>query len=163
MTGQSDKTREETVEDLVRRIYGLGALRRELMRHALAELGTQGFTSLGIVHVHGPVRVSDVAARLGVDMSVASRQVNALVSAGYLTREPDPDDRRAHVLEVTEAGTQVLGESHRRMVHAFGRSLEGWTESEIETLTAGLGRLYEDFAARTDAPAHTDEGKEARR
>ena len=163
MTEQRDQTREQTVEDLVRRVYGLGALRRELMRHALAELGTQGFTSLGIVHVHGPVRVSDVATRLGVDMSVASRQVNALVSAGYLTREPDPDDGRASVLAVTEAGAQVLGESHRRMVHTFGRWLEGWSDAEIDALTAGLGRLYEDFADRPDAAAHTVESKGARR
>src|SRR3954451_6422059 len=99
----------------------MGVVRRELGRHALAELGSQGFTALAIVHVHGPVRVSDVAQHLAVDLSVASRQVSALISAGYVEKQPDPDDARATLLSVTGDGRRVLEESHRRMVHAFGR------------------------------------------
>ena len=51
-----------SVEALVRELYSLGAARREIARHALDELGSQGFLALGIAYRHGPVRVSDVAA-----------------------------------------------------------------------------------------------------
>src|SRR3954464_8738477 len=108
----------DTVENLVRQLYGLGVVRREIGRHALAELGSQGFTALAIVHKHGPVRISDVAHRLNIDLSVASRPVAALEAAGYIRREPDEDDRRARRVTVTEAGSRVLTESHRRMVEA---------------------------------------------
>ena len=134
-----------TIEDLVRQLYGLGTVRREIGRHALAELGSQGFTALGVVHVHGPMRVSDVAQHLAVDMSVASRQVNALIGAGYLEKQPDRDDARATLLSTTGDGKRVLEESHRRMVHAFGRVLEGWSDEEIESLTGSLERLRNDF------------------
>jgi DNA-binding MarR family transcriptional regulator len=135
----------ETIENLVRQLYGLGTVRREIGRHALAELGSQGFTALGVVHVHGPIRVSDVAQHLAVDLSVASRQVRALIDAGYVDREPYPDDARATLVSTTDAGRRVLEESHRRMVHAFGRVLDGWSDEDIAALTRSLERLRSDF------------------
>jgi DNA-binding MarR family transcriptional regulator len=140
----------DTVENLVRQLYGLGTIRREIGRHALAELGSQGFTALAIVHVEGPVRVSDVAHRLAVDLSVASRQVRALIDAGYVEREPDENDARATLLSTTEDGRRVLEESHRRMVHAFGRVLEDWSEEDVASLAAALDRLRNDFSRTTD-------------
>src|SRR5918997_4278385 len=103
-------------EDLVIALYRLGLVQRSIARHALAELGSQGFTALAVIHRLGHARVSDVAEQLSVDLSVASRQVAALVRAGYVEREPDPDDRRASRLKTTAAGTRVLTDSHRRMV-----------------------------------------------
>jgi DNA-binding MarR family transcriptional regulator len=132
------------VEDLVRSLYRLGMVQRELARHALAELGTQGFVALGVIHLNGPVRVSDVAQRLNVALSVASRQVTALERAGYVERDTDPEDGRAHRVSATDAGRAVLEESHRRMVHAFGRALEGWSAKEITALSESLERLRED-------------------
>ena len=134
------------VEDLVISLYRLGLVQREIARHALAELGTQGFTALAIVHREGPVRVSDVDERLRIDLSVASRQVAALVTAGYAEREADPDDRRSYRISATERGTRVLRESHRRMVQAFERPLASWPEDDIVALAAGLDHLREDFA-----------------
>jgi len=131
------------VEDLVRSLYRLGMVQRELARHALAELGTQGFVALGVIHVHGPVRVSDVAQRLNVALSVASRQVTALERAGYVERDTDPEDGRAHRVSATDAGRTVLEESHRRMVHAFSRALEGWSAADIRALSESLERLRE--------------------
>jgi DNA-binding MarR family transcriptional regulator len=139
------------VEDLVISLYRLGLVQREIARHALAELGSQGFTALAIVQRDGPVRVSDVAERLRIDLSVASRQVAALVAAGYAEREADPDDRRSYRITATERGTRVLRESHRHMVEAFARPLAAWPEDEVLALAARLDRLREDFA---DPAAH---------
>ena len=109
-------TSTDTVQQLVRQLYGLGLVQREINRHALAQLGSQGFAALAIVGLHGPLRVSDVAARLHVDLSVASRQVAALDRAGHVTRSPDGDDRRALVVALTDGGRDVLRDTHRRMV-----------------------------------------------
>jgi DNA-binding MarR family transcriptional regulator len=151
MTSTAATTSTTAVEDLVISLYRLGLVQREIARHALAELGSQGFTALAIVQRDGPVRVSDVAERLRVDLSVASRQVAALVAAGYAEREADPDDRRSYRITATERGTRVLRESHRRMVEAFARPLAAWPEDEVLALAARLDRLREDFA---DPAAH---------
>lgn len=139
------------VEDLVKAVYGLGSVRRELSRHALAEIGTQGFTALAAVHLHGPIRVSDVAARLNVDRSVASRQLAALGNAGYVVSETDDEDGRALRLSTTDAGQRALEESHRRMVHVFSHTLADWTDDEIALLTHGVARLNADFEATAPA------------
>jgi DNA-binding MarR family transcriptional regulator len=144
------------IEALVRQLYGLGMVNREIGRHALAELGTQGFTALAVIQVHGPLRVSDVAQRLGVDLSVASRQIASLTAEGYVERRIDASDRRAQLVAATPAGRQVLRESHRRMVAAFTRVLDSWTDEDVDTLTRGLERLRDDYAqlaaAATSAP-----------
>ena len=143
------------IEALVRQLYGLGMVRRDIERHALAQLGTQGFTALAVIQVHGPLRVSEVAQRLGVDLSVASRQIASLAAEGYVERREDDRDRRAHMVAVTATGRRVLRESHRRMVAAFTRVLEDWSDADVSALTGGLERLREDFvrtaAARSDA------------
>ncbi len=143
--------KSDAVEHLVRSLYRLGLVQRELSRHALSELGSQGFLALGVIRVNGPVRVSDVAHALSVVLSVASRQVAALERAGDVAREADPEDGRAHRVSATEAGRRVLEESHRRMVGAFSGALEDWTEQEVEALSAALERLREDVQHATTA------------
>lgn len=145
------------IEALVRQLYGLGMVRRDIERHALAQLGTQGFTALAAIQVHGPLRVSDVAQSLGVDLSVASRQIAALVAEGYVERREDDRDRRAQMVAVTRAGRKVLRESHRRMVAAFEHVLESWSDEDVDALTGGLERLREDFARLAAAHSHAQQ------
>jgi DNA-binding MarR family transcriptional regulator len=147
------------IEALVRQLYGLGMVRRGIERHALAELGTQGFTALAVIQRYGPLRVSEVAQRLGVDLSVASRQIASLASEGYVERREDDRDRRAQMVAVTSAGRRVLRESHRRMVVAFTHVLEDWSDDDVDALTGGLERLRDDFARA--AAAHSQATKEA--
>jgi hypothetical protein len=73
---------------LVRQLYGLGMVNREIGRHALAELGTPGFTGLAVIQVDGPLRVSDVAQRLGMDLSLASRQIASLATCCTMPTRP---------------------------------------------------------------------------
>jgi DNA-binding MarR family transcriptional regulator len=133
------------VEELVRQLQGLGTVRREIGRHALAELGTQGFNALAAIHGAGSLRVSEVASVLQVDLSVASRQVGALATSGYVERRVDADDRRAQRLALTATGERALQEAHRRMVAAFAEVLTDWTPAELAGLAAGLDRLRADF------------------
>ena len=77
--------------------------------------------------------------------------VGALISAGYVEREADERDRRAAVVSLTDAGRQVLKESHRRMVHAFAEALGDWSEEDLERLSAGVARLNNDFAMQMEA------------
>jgi DNA-binding MarR family transcriptional regulator len=132
------------------KLYGLGKVRREISRQALAELGTQGFTALAVVHSDGPMRLSDVAAQLGIDVSVASRQLSALIDAGYVARASSRRDRRAQLVEATGAGRRALEESHRRMVAVLGDVLGRWSVQELDALSEGLARLSLDFARRHD-------------
>ena len=145
------------IEALVRQLYGLGMVQRDIGRHAMAELGTQGFHALAVLQVHGPLRVSDVAQRLGVDLSVASRQIASLAAEGYVERREDARDRRAQLVAVTPSGRRALRESHRRMVAAFTQVLESWSDEDVNALSSGLERLRDDFARLSAAPTSQKE------
>jgi DNA-binding MarR family transcriptional regulator len=134
-------------EDLVIALYRLGLVQRRLARDALADLGSQGFTALALIHRHGPARVSELAEHMSVTLPVASRQVAALVQAGYVEREPDPDDGRAQRLRASDAGARVLSGSRARMLEAATPALQRWSDAEIAALAGQLERLREDFAA----------------
>ena len=53
---------------------------------------------------HGPLRLTDLAARLMLDKSTTSRVVRTLVKKRYAEQHTDADDRRATALRATKAG-----------------------------------------------------------
>ncbi|MHB8593804.1 MAG: MarR family winged helix-turn-helix transcriptional regulator, partial [Acidimicrobiales bacterium] len=56
----------------------------------------------------GPVRISDLAVTLDLDLSTVSRQVRHLVDTGLVTREADPGDGRACLVGLSDRGRAVL-------------------------------------------------------
>jgi DNA-binding MarR family transcriptional regulator len=138
------------IEPLVRAVYGLTALKRDMPRLAGFDHPI-GLVPLAVVNRLAPARVKDVARELHVDFSVASRQVTALESAGYVHREPDPVDRRAQLVTPTDAGRAALERAHVRIVGVFAEALGGWSDAEIDGLTTALTRLRSDYE-RVAAP-----------
>lgn len=66
-----------------------------------------------------PVRLNDLAERLGVSPPTASRAVDALFDHGLLERVPDPADRRAVRISVTDLGRSIVDERKARVLAAF--------------------------------------------
>lgn len=54
------------------------------------------------------LRMSEVAERVLLTRSGLTRLVDRLENAGYLTREPDPDDRRGSYASITDAGIEAM-------------------------------------------------------
>ena len=152
--------RHHDIEPLVRAVYGLTALKRDISRLAGFDHPV-GLVPLAVVNRLAPARVKDVARELHVDFSVASRQVTALATAGYISREPDPEDRRAQLLSVTAEGTAALERAHDRIVGVFSTALEGWTDEEITSLTAALDRLRADYERAANPHTISTHQKEA--
>jgi DNA-binding MarR family transcriptional regulator len=57
---------------------------------------------------HGVMRMSELSDHLHIAARSATEVVDALETRGRVERRPDPDDRRATLVEVTEHGTSVL-------------------------------------------------------
>jgi len=89
-----------------------------------------------------PVRVADVAARLAVAPSTASRLVDRATRAGMVARGSDPVDPRRAALTLTPAGTTLLVEAFAFRTSYLQRVLTGWTQTDVET----LARLLDRFA-----------------
>ena len=59
---------------------------------------------------HGAMRLSDLSGRLHIAPRSATEVVDALESRGLVGRRPDPGDRRATLVEMTEHGAEVTEE-----------------------------------------------------
>jgi len=57
---------------------------------------------------HGAMRLSDLSGRLHIAPRSATEVVDALESRGLARRSPDPHDRRATLVELTEHGADVM-------------------------------------------------------
>lgn len=99
----------------------------------------------------GPDRVSDLAAWIHSDASTVSRHVSALESHGLVERIPDPSDGRAHMIQVTAAGTE-LAEMAKEARGAWLRDLlADWQVEEVTSLITGLTKLNDTLSTHLES------------
>lgn len=63
---------------------------------------------LNIGHSPEPLRMSDIAGRLVLSPGGATKVIDRLEEMGCVVRKPDPTDRRATVVELTEKGREAM-------------------------------------------------------
>ena len=92
----------------------------------------------------------DVCRVRGIKSGITSVTVEKLISAGYLAREPDSQDRRIQRLRLTEQAAGIVQEG-RRAQREFGEAIsQGMTREEAETylrLSAILAQNVERLSA----------------
>jgi DNA-binding MarR family transcriptional regulator len=95
----------------------------------------------------GPVRTSDLAERIGLDVSTVSRQLAGLEKAGLVVRAIDPDDKRAALLNLSGEGKRIVTKIQRARRELMGDALADWRIEDVER----LAELLEQFADALDA------------
>ena len=83
-------------------------------------------------------RVAALAEQQLVDPSVASRQIAGLERDGLLTRRPDPEDGRAALVSLTDAGLARLGQVRDMHVEAIAASVQHWSVERIDRFATDL-------------------------
>jgi DNA-binding MarR family transcriptional regulator len=115
---------------------------RDRLQRALGlSLSETNLGALRLVQRHGPVAVSEVARRLEVDLSNASRQLRALEDQGLVTRRVDPADRRVARVVVTAAGRRVLDRVRAVALNDYAVALDDWSARDRQQLGALLDRF----------------------
>ncbi|NUP03320.1 MAG: winged helix-turn-helix transcriptional regulator [Nonomuraea sp.] len=86
----------------------------------------------------------ELAEAMGIQGATLTHHLNAMERGGLLTRRRDPDNRRVHVVELTEEGERLFHRL-REVVTAFDRRLRtGLGEDELATFERVLGRLLDN-------------------
>ena len=121
---------------------------RDRLQRALGlSLSETNLGALRLVQVHGPLAVSDVARRLEVDLSNASRQLRALEDQGLVARRVDPADRRVARFVVTAAGRRVLDRVRAVALNDYAVALDDWSARDRRQLAELLDRFRESLLA----------------
>ena len=128
------------------------ARQHERILHAAGvSLTPAGLTALRVVERFGPIVVTDVARRLDVDQSTASRQIRPLEEQALIERRSDGDDGRVSWLRLTEAGERVLAQVRDVFLNDFAVVLADWAPQDRDRLGTLLERFRVDLlAARVD-------------
>ncbi|MFF6982498.1 MarR family winged helix-turn-helix transcriptional regulator [Streptomyces sp. NPDC008343] len=95
------------------------------------------------------LRPGELANRLGVEASHVTRTVQQLEKSGYVTRVPDPQDRRAQRIELTEPGRQAIARVREAGARGMQLALSDWTPEELRQLATLFHRMVDDFLAHT--------------
>lgn len=136
----------EALSDLIRVVQF-----RDRDRACCYDLSVSQCYALKAVADLGPLTVNDLAARLYLDKSTASRLANTLVDKGLLARERDAEDGRVVRLAVTEDGSamdQRLGDD---LALEYAELLSDFDPEIRAAITRLVSRLGRSFAARVDA------------
>ena len=124
----------------------LGALIRQLARITGAhddDLSLTGTQRLALYELgtNGPLRLVQLAELLGVTAPTASRAVDVLVAKGLLERRPDPEDRRAQRIDLTDDGRSRFDERQTLARDAFEPAVRGLSRAERAQLRELLARV----------------------
>lgn len=150
-----DGARDEQHQSFVRLEREIGLLLRRsraisarLARELHPDLDGAAYGLLALLADTGPLRASDLVARLGLDKSTVSRQLASLVALGMVDREPDPADGRAQVLRTSRDGAVRLTRIRDARRARWEADLSGWPADDVATLAELLGRLNRIGEAR---------------
>ena len=98
--------------------------------------------ALRVIAKEQPIRPGALAERLRIAPRSVTEVVDALIDQGLVTREPDPDDRRAMILTLTEPGDDLVHEiSAARRAHTAAVFDGVLSEEEQASLAYLLGKL----------------------
>ncbi len=137
--------------------WALGTVTRSYLRiaaEAVADLpgGPRGYQVLSSAAKGDAGTQLAMAQRLGVDRTVMTYLLDDLEKAGLVERRPDPSDRRARRVLLTEAGNARLCDVERRLRRVEDHVLGPLDAAERDTLRTLLQRIaVASGEERTDA------------
>jgi DNA-binding MarR family transcriptional regulator len=127
----------------------ISRLSREIERrlepvYAASGLEPGWYDVLATLRRAGPpyrLRPTDFAATLMLTTSGTTKRLDRLEAAGYVTREPDPADRRGVLIALTPQGRSLVDTAAAKHLANEQRLLSGMTGAEQRQLAGLLRKL----------------------
>jgi DNA-binding MarR family transcriptional regulator len=122
---------------LERATRGLLALNVVVLEEVEKQIGLAPLRALQSLERLGPSLVSELGEDLALVPSSASRLSDRLAEAGFITRRVAPNNRRATLLELTDAGRAVLDDLVAQRVTLLSRVAEQMNQRQRDQLLRG--------------------------
>ncbi len=131
--------------------WALGSVTRSYLRAAKKAVagipgGPRGYLVLATAGRDEPKSQVALAQHLGIDRTAMTYLLDDLEQAGLVERRPDPTDRRARHVVITQTGRELLHELKRRLRDAEDDLLQSLDEEERVVLRTLLHRLATGLA-----------------
>jgi DNA-binding MarR family transcriptional regulator len=138
----------DAADELVRVAPRIG---RYLRRVIEAETGSQSIIRYGVLKTLAQQACgnAELAAAMSVANPTMTGLIDQLVRAGLVRRDPDPDDRRAVRLSITQEGRAQLAATQAVLVDAMTGVMDDLGADELAGLILGLRALDSALANAT--------------
>jgi DNA-binding MarR family transcriptional regulator len=103
-----------------------------------SDLSLSQWAALRTLERHGPLTPSELAAHEKVQPPSMTAIVARLVEHGYVTRTPDPVDRRQVVVALADTGKRLLAEDRKRRDAWIAQRLRDLSADEVAALAHAL-------------------------
>ncbi len=91
--------------------------------------------------LEAPLTVSALARKRRVSLQSAGELIQSMVERGWVTRSPDPTDRRQSLLNITETGRLYYEKAQQAMLSRLVPLMENLTQDEISAVQVALAAL----------------------
>lgn len=142
----------------LRRLIFTGENFRNLRAREL-HLGSNDILALSYLHQGESMAPKALSALMGVTSGTMTAMLDRVEKAGFLRREPNPDDRRALLLRLTPAGEhamQWLDEQFLTAVRATLAGLPGMTPGQLRHVLNELSSSLEDPPVDDSSTGHPE-------
>ena len=87
--------------------------------------------------------IIDLSRQLNISKQQMTNVIEKLLTAGYVSKNPDPKDRRRFVVTISDKGEKLLAEHMEQFRQRFEIHARNLTTDERQELASILRRYYE--------------------
>ena len=95
-----------------------------------------------ILSVQEMCRVSDVSTRLNITMPSVTKLIQELEQLGLVTKQPDPNDKRAALLCLTEDGIKCVTKHVLDFHTEWAKALSDVSDEQAQEVIAVIEKLW---------------------
>lgn len=136
----ADNTERNRRKALAEQLYTLGEVastETALFHQAAAAkygLGITDMKTLSVLMQEGPMTAGRLAQRLSLTTGAVTNVIDRLQRRGFVSRAPDPDDRRKVIVIVNQEALASSGNVYLSIGQAFSELFETYTTEQLEFL-----------------------------
>ncbi|MFG1928721.1 MarR family winged helix-turn-helix transcriptional regulator [Cryptosporangium sp. NPDC048952] len=120
--------------------FGAAAAQVDAAASAILGVNRTDLRILGSLYGRKRLTAGEAAAAAGLSAAATSTAIQRLLAAGYVSRDPDPQDRRRAVLALTPPAHRILQRIYDPIGAAGRAALDTYTDAELSLVERFLTR-----------------------
>lgn len=122
---------------------------RQIINKNLGPLGLSSAEGNILLHVYTQgeeIGQEQLVEQLDVSKPAISRTLQSLETKAYITRQRDPDDKRAYRIRLTSKALEIGPAIEQVYNHIFTLALQGISQDELDTFMELFARISENIS-----------------